>query len=286
MKKLALSLGTMLICCVALMTAAGPAIAQDQGAQQAAGPVQGRGEMEMVLIHGLGGSAAIWDDILPYLQNTFQVYTFELSGHGKTQPIVNPSITAEVGRLREFLKANDIVYPTLVGHGMGGMIALQYSLDHPADVHRLIVMDSAPRQMADQEVKTHVADELMNNYDRFVATRYLNMSKDEAVSQKVVDIALRTDSASFISLLMSSFDFDLTKRLRTLSVPMLVIGSEFMFPDPDNSQQVLKSLGWANARSLTFKRIDSGHFMMLERPVYTASVLLAFGVTAGYQFDK
>ncbi len=274
----------LLACCLALTALIPAARAQDSTRTRAPQIHQGRGEFEMVLIHGLGGNAAEWDEVTPYLQGTFNVYTFELGGHGKTRPIDNPSITAEVHHLERFIKENGVVYPTLVGHGLGGMIALQYALDHPADVHRLIVMDSAPRQMIDTDEKAHIADLMLKNYDRFVAARYLNMSNIEAISEKVMDTALRTDSASFISLLMSSFDFDLTKRLRTLSVPLLVIGSEQMFPDPDTSQQVLQELGWANARSLTFKRMETGHYMMLERPVYLASVLMAFGVTADYDF--
>ncbi len=280
----------LLACTLAMALAAPAAFAQDPPRNQPPQPApdahQGRGEFEMVLIHGLGGNAAEWDEVIPYLQGTFNVYTFELGGHGKTQPIDNPSITAEVHHLEQFIKDNGVAYPTLVGHGLGGMIALQYALDHPAKVHRLIVMDAAPRQMIDTREKAHIADLMMKNYDRFVAARYLNMSDIEAVSQKVMDTALRTDSASFISLLMSSFDYDLTKRLGTLSVPLLVIGSRQMFPDPDTSQQVLQELGWAHARSLTFKRMDTGHYMMLERPVYLASVLLAFGVTKDYDFGN
>ena len=113
---------------------------------------------------------------------------------------------------------------------MGGMIALQYTLDHPADVSRLILLDSAPRQLAGKEQKAAVGQELASNYDRFVYSRFLNMTPDKEITERIVDTALRTDSATFISLLMSSFDFDVTDQLYSLSVPMLVVGSELMFP--------------------------------------------------------
>ena len=84
-----------------------------------------------------------------------------------------------------------------------------------------------------------------------------------------------------------SFDFDLTDRLGQLSVPMLVVGSELMFPPADSSRHLLEHYGFNHARSLSFKRVArSGHYMMLEEPVMTASVLLAFGVTAEYTFEK
>jgi len=272
-----------------LLFAAGAAAAQSaqESPQESPREPLKPGEFEMVLIHGLGSNAEVWNDVLPYLQGTFVVKTFELSGHGKTQPVMDPTIESEADRLEEFIKAEGLHYPTLVGHGMGGMIALVYTIRHPSAVHRLILMDTAPKQLASDEDKAEVAMALAEDYDRFVASRFLNMTPDKDVTDRIVDTALRTDSASFISLLMSSFDFDVTGDLYTMSVPMLVIGSELMFPDSSSSRQMLEQYGYGSARSLSFKRMGkTGHFMMLERPIHLASVLLAFGVTADYQFDR
>ncbi|MFT7699861.1 MAG: pimeloyl-ACP methyl ester carboxylesterase [Candidatus Krumholzibacteriia bacterium] len=248
---------------------------------------EGRGEFELVLIHGLGGNATIWEEVLPFLKNTFKVEVFEFSGHGDTQPMSDISIDSEVQRLQAFIAKVGFTYPTLVGHGMGGMVAMQYALDHPADVHRLIVIDSAPMQLAADEQKASITKKLLTNYDEFVASRYLHMSDNPDITEKVVDMALRTDSASFISLLMSGFDYDVTSRLGDFSVPMLVIGSELMFPATNSSQHLLEHYGFNHARTLSFKRMPNvGHYVMLEYPVLTASVLLAFGVTADYVFDQ
>ena len=249
--------------------------------------IEGRGEYEMVLIHGLGSSDEVWDGLAPYLMGTFKVFRFELAGHGGTQPIDDPTIAKEVERLSDFLLENDVLYPTLVGHGLGGMIALSFALDHPADVHRLILMDSAPRQLVDGAAKVEITRQLLDDYDRFVAERFLNMSPEPDITERILDQALRTDSATFISLLMSSFDYDVTDRLHGLSVPMLIIGSELMFPRAEMNREVLDEIGFGTAPTLSFKRMGmTGHFMMLERPVYLASVLLAFGVTADHRFEE
>jgi pimeloyl-ACP methyl ester carboxylesterase len=261
----------------------GSARAQSNGPEHL---IEGQGEFEMVLIHGLGSSAATWDGLAPYLMGTFKVFRFELTGHGETQPDADPTIDSEVARLHEFLQENGVLYPTLVGHGLGGMIAMTYALDHPADVHRLILMDTAPRQLVGDATKVDVTKEMLDNYDHFVAERYLNMSPEPDITEQILDQALRTDSASFISLLMSSFNYDETTRLRGLSVPMLIIGSELMFPNPERNREILDKIGFGAAPTLSFKRMGrTGHFMMLEQPVYIASVLLAFGVTAEYQFE-
>jgi len=262
----------------------------DTGPANGQGPppeIEGRGDFEMVLIHGLGSKAEVWNEVAPFLKATFKVRVFELSGHGKTQPVMDPTIESEADRLEKFIAAEGLVYPTIVGHGMGGMIAMTYTIRHPADVHRLILMDAAPMQLADDEEKSKVAKELATNYDEFVASRFLYVSPDPDITDDLVDTALRTDSASFVSLLMSSFDFDVTADLYTMSVPMLVIGSELMFPSADSSRHLLEHYGFGSAKSLSFKRMEkTGHFMMLERPINLASVLLAFGVTADYQFEN
>jgi len=248
---------------------------------------EGRGEFELILIHGLGGNATVWDEVLPFLITTFKVEVFEFSGHGNTQPVGASTISSEAVRLQKFIEKVGFAYPTLVGHGMGGMIAMQYALDHPADVHRLIVIDSAPMQLVDDEQKKSISNKLLTNYDEFVASRYLHMSDDPDVTNKILDMALRTDSASFISLLMSSFDYDVTSRLGDFSVPMLVIGSELMFPAANSSRHLLEHYGFNYARTLSFKRMpNTGHYIMLEQPIMTASVILAFGVSADYVFDQ
>ena len=110
---------------------------------------EGRGENEVVLIHGLGADAGIWDNVLGYLGGSTQAFAYELHGHGTTRPLATPTIAAEAAALGEWLKAKDLPYPTLVGHGLGGMIALQFALDHPADVRRVILIDATPAPARD-----------------------------------------------------------------------------------------------------------------------------------------
>jgi len=236
--------------------------------------IEGRGENELVLIHGLGASNAVWRDLVPYLSGTFRVYLYELHGHGSTPPLRNATIASETAALREWIVDQELIYPTLVGHGLGGMIAMQYTFDHPADVQRLIVIDAGPRQLADPQQKAEVAAALLDDYDRFVASRFLDVSPDPRINELAVDLALRTDSTTFASLLLSSFDWDLTAELPRQSVPMLVIGSEAYLPEQGYERHYLEQYGYSAARVLSFKRVEkTGHYLMLEKPTFLASVI-------------
>jgi pimeloyl-ACP methyl ester carboxylesterase len=255
------------------------ALASLLAAAAAAQPVvrEGRGENELVLIHGLGADASIWDNVSGFLRGSMQVYAYELHGHGTTPPLPQATIGAEAAALGEWLHAKDVVYPTLVGHGLGGMIALQYALDHPADVRRVILIDATPRQLASPEDKEELSKALLADYDHFIATRYFMVSKDDAIARKAVDMALRTDSTTFASLLLSSFDWDVSKRLAGFAVPMLVVASENFLPESGYEQETLTSYGFGMARTLHYRKLPgTGHYLMLEKPSQLASLILVY----------
>ncbi|MFO7654489.1 MAG: alpha/beta hydrolase [Candidatus Krumholzibacteriia bacterium] len=264
---------------------AGAQPAASAGAAEAPAPIprEGRGENEIVLIHGLGSSAAVWDEIKPYLLGTFTVWTYELHGHGRSQPMADPTIAREAAALERFLRENDIVHPVLVGHAMGGMIAMEYAFAHPADVRRLVVIDAAPVQLATAEQKAQVARALMEDYDRFVASRYLGYSPAPEVAERILDDALRTHQQSFVSLLMSSFDYDLADEIESNPVPILVVGSEMLFSGGSDPRLLLHQMGYDRAQNIAFQAVDrTGHYIMLERPVALAGLIVAFSRTERY----
>ncbi len=239
--------------------------------------VEGRGEREIVLIHGLGASAQVWDEMVPVLSRAFRVWAYELPGHGRTPPLPKLTIQTAADDLGRFLKEQGIALPVIVGHAMGGIIAMRYAFDHPADVKRLVVIDAAPKQLATQEQKSWTVDQLLRNYDAFVASSLDRVSPDEDLARRVVDQALRTDRASFSSLLMSSFSLDMTEELPRQAVPILVIGTERFFPEGQEARRQLDWLGYDKARTVSFKRLDNvGHFAMLEQPTYLSSMILAW----------
>lgn len=254
-----------------LPAAAQPAVAGPPAVRE------GRGENELVLIHGLGADASVWRDVAGFLMGSMRVETYELHGHGQTPPLPAPTIAAEAAALAQWLKEKDLPFPTIVGHGMGGMIALQFALDHPRDVKRLVLIDATPRQLASAADKQLVSQALLDDYDRYVASQYISVSAVDSISQRAVDMALRTDSTTLASLLLSSFGWDVSERLATFPVPMLVLGSDNFLPDPEHERETLSSYGFDQARTLHFRRLAGrGHYAMLEHPEQVASLIVVY----------
>ena len=103
------------------------------------------GKPPVVLVHGLGDEASTsWDTTIKYLQKNFYIFSFDLPGFGqsaKSNQLYSPSKYSE---LIHYLTKKYINKPFhLIGHSMGGAIALNYAAIFPHDVKSLTLVDPA-----------------------------------------------------------------------------------------------------------------------------------------------
>lgn len=104
----------------------------------------GRGDEQVVLIHGLAGSAAWWRRNVRTLCERYRVVIPDLIGFGKTRRAGRlPDLPGVARVLAEWMRAVDLDHAHLVGHSMGGQIALHLAAGHPGCVHRLVLVDAA-----------------------------------------------------------------------------------------------------------------------------------------------
>jgi pimeloyl-ACP methyl ester carboxylesterase len=84
----------------------------------------------MLLTHGAGFFKETLDGLVPLLQSTFRVITFDLRNHGASGegPWEWPAVTADVEAVRA---AYELERPVVAGHSLGGMVAAMYAADYP-----------------------------------------------------------------------------------------------------------------------------------------------------------
>lgn len=110
----------------------------------------GAGE-PIVLVHGLGGRAEDWINLMPQLvRGGRRIYALDLLGYGRSARPRNAdySIPEEARIVENFIATQHLEQSDLAGWSMGGWIALRVALDQPALVRRLIVYDSAGLRFA------------------------------------------------------------------------------------------------------------------------------------------
>lgn len=100
----------------------------------------GRGPV-VVLLHGLGGFAASWRRTVEALAAQATVYALDLPGFGRSgKPRVRYDLEFFAAALHGFLDALGIAGASLVGHSLGGAVAVRYALSRPARVDRLALL--------------------------------------------------------------------------------------------------------------------------------------------------
>lgn len=107
----------------------------------------GADERAFVLVHGFTGDRSDWDEVRGPLTERIRVVTPDLRGHGGTRGAsFGEGYTLEglAADLAGFLDAIGIARCDLLGHSMGGMVALRLALSEPARVASLILMDTSP----------------------------------------------------------------------------------------------------------------------------------------------
>jgi pimeloyl-ACP methyl ester carboxylesterase len=101
----------------------------------------------LLLVHGLFVSHAEWDDVVPLLARRFRCIAPDLPGHGESDcpsPADYPyTREAYAETLRALLEHVEAPRAHVCGHSMGGAVALTLAADHPDQVDRLVVIDSA-----------------------------------------------------------------------------------------------------------------------------------------------
>jgi pimeloyl-ACP methyl ester carboxylesterase len=100
----------------------------------------------LTLIHGGGDNLNAWYNQIPVFSNKYQVLTYDVRGHGQTElPEGEINTSIWVGDLYALLKTLNINETVLVGHSLGGGIALNFTLAHPEMTKALILSNSGLR---------------------------------------------------------------------------------------------------------------------------------------------
>jgi pimeloyl-ACP methyl ester carboxylesterase len=104
--------------------------------------ISGRGPA-IVLLHGFLESKEIWDDFTESLQKDFTVIAIDLPGHGESE-LINEihSMQLMAGTVKFVLEAEKSKQAVIIGHSMGGYVALQFAADNEESVKGLVLFHS------------------------------------------------------------------------------------------------------------------------------------------------
>jgi pimeloyl-ACP methyl ester carboxylesterase len=98
----------------------------------------------VILIHGLAGVAENWAELAPLLAARHRLLVPDLPGHGGSSPLpAVANLDAYAQRVRALGVLEGLLPAPIVGHSMGGLVAMRLALRYPADVNALVLAATA-----------------------------------------------------------------------------------------------------------------------------------------------
>jgi pimeloyl-ACP methyl ester carboxylesterase len=146
---------------------------------------QGQGQ-PLILLHGLFGSSDNWGVVAKHFSQSYQVISVDLRNHGKSPHFTTqtyPEMADDIVKLCDTLGLAQI---HLLGHSLGGKVAMQFATQYPQYMRKLIVVDMAMRAYADAH--THLIDSMLALDFNQLLTR---AEADKALSQSIPNIMVR-----------------------------------------------------------------------------------------------
>ena len=188
-----------------------------------------------LLVHGYTGSSLDWSDVVENLATKHRVITVDQRGHGrstKTSDEGSYSLARLVSDLTQLVDKLGLSSFHLLGHSMGGMVAMRYALEAPQRLRSLILMDTAaePLRGAPQMMrlgielaKTQGLDAVYDAVSPFLG----NTPRAEQIRQRMRTKFGQMDVAAFVALGEQLLEHEsVLDRLATLRVPTTILLGE------------------------------------------------------------
>ena len=99
----------------------------------------------LIILHGLFGTLDNWQTFAKHFASHYSVYLVDQRNHGRSPHTPDMNYPAMAEDLKQFMEANWIYQSHIIGHSMGGKAAMQFALEYPDMVDKLVVVDIAPK---------------------------------------------------------------------------------------------------------------------------------------------
>jgi len=195
----------------------------------------------IILIPGFASSGDVWKTTVARYQDRFECHVITLAGFAGVPPIATPLIAAVRADLATYIQTHHLDHPIIVGHSLGGTLALALAVDHPDLVGPLVIVDSLPflagaqlqaKNLDDAKpgiaaMRAYMANETPQQYTDYVkagaATAYMATSQADLDTLKQWGLA--TDQRTGADAMADLFSLDLREDVARITAPTLVLGT-------------------------------------------------------------
>jgi pimeloyl-ACP methyl ester carboxylesterase len=219
----------------------------------------------ILFLHGFNCDSTVWRQQVPYFENRFDVFTPELPFHKETELTAFSSVEGLADATVRFIQEELQEPPVVVGHSLGGMVALQMAL-RAGNAQRAVVLADAFPSLR-----------LCEKFLPMLFTPHTPPDVRRKVTRMMEEGRARMSREAHDRLWDSIETMDVSDRLEEIKLPVLgVYGGRGRYQSSD-SERLKRDLVLNRSASCNVAILEgAGHFVQLERPEAFNEALDAF----------
>jgi pimeloyl-ACP methyl ester carboxylesterase len=246
--------------------------------------VTGHGQ-PMILIPGLSSSGEVWETTVEHYKGRFECHVLTVAGFAGVPRTAAPMLDRVRDGIAAYIQEKHLDRPVIVGHSLGGFLALSLASKYPALTGRLVIVDAYPflagvtdptatpakAKVMGAGMRQAIAGQTQADYERYVksgvGTRLMVTSDSDF--ERIVAWGLASDRTAVADAMSGMFDVDLRDDLAGIKTPTLVLGSWIAYKQYTDRARTEANLRAQYAR-LAAVRIEvtdtARHFIMWDDP--------------------
>lgn len=246
--------------------------------------VTGHGQ-PMILIPGLSSSGKTWDATVEHYKDRFECHVLTVGGFAGVPRVPAPMLDRVRDGIAEYIRQKRLEHPVIVGHSLGGFLALAVASKYPALPGKLVIVDAYPflagvvdtqatpakaKEMAAQ-MGQYIGGQTQDAYERYVKSGVSTraMVSSDSDFERIVAWGLASDRTAVADAMSEMFAADLREDIAEIKSPTLVLGAWIAYRQYTDRARTVANLHGQYAK-LAGVRIEvndtARHFIMWDDP--------------------
>jgi pimeloyl-ACP methyl ester carboxylesterase len=236
--------------------------------------ISGNGNRSIIFIPGFACSGKVWDETKILYENNYTCYTLTMAGFAGVPPQsipAKPTFLSWEKAIAAYIQQNKIDKPIIIGHSMGGALAMALAADYSDLISKIIAVDALPCLSALMNPSFQVKENndcsvMISQITSATNEQFYQMQKqtiprllaDTSKQELVVGWSVQSDRATFAEMYCDFSNTDLRMKISAITCPALILlESQFANFKPALEEQ------FKNLKSVNLQYAAKGHHFIM-----------------------
>lgn len=196
----------------------------------------GVGNQPIILIPGFASSGKVWDATVKIYNENYTCYTLTMEGFAGVEPSENTTFDNWKKRIADFIKEENIENPIVIGHSMGGGLAMAIAADYPELIKKIVVVDALPclaaltnpnfEQQENVDCSASISQITAMSEEEFYQMQkntIPQLTTNQGMVETIVEWSVKSDRKTFAEMYCDFSNTDLRGKIKNIQCPTLIL---------------------------------------------------------------